>query len=158
MPRRFALTAAALLLTLLAAKSASAQTVRTPGGDVFAGVAIWNEDDARFDAFQLSAGYRPWRFVSIIGDLAFYDHRTTLMGGARVQAAGTGRFAPFAQIMMGNAPLDDIALQPGGGVDIRLARHFAVRLAADLKISGDDGKTFIGSRVSAGGVITFGRR
>ena len=146
------------LLLLLIPRPASAQVTHVPRGDVFAGVAVWHEDYDQFNGFQLTGSYRPFRAVSFIGDLTTYSHRNTFMGGARVHLAAGRRVEPFIQFMMGSAPLDDIALQPGVGVDIRAARNVAVRLAADFKISGDDGSTYFGTRMSAGVVFRFGHR
>lgn len=79
------------------------------------------------------------------------DHAGHRAAGVRVQ--GRGRVAPFAQVLYGSAPLDDIAIQPGAGVDFRVSRHTAIRGAFDFKISGDDGSTYTGSRVSVGMVV-----
>jgi len=61
-------------------------------------------------------------------------------------------------VLAGTAPLDDFAIQPGFGVDIRLSRRTAVRAGFDLKISGDEGGTFIGTRLSVGMVILLGEK
>ena len=148
----------ALVLTLACAPDALARQAapELPRADVFAGLGVWNEEDERFDAFQMTGGYRPWRYVAFIGDFAAYGGgRNTLMGGVRVQARG--RIAPFGQVLYGSAPKDDIAIQPGAGVDFRFARHGAIRAAFDFKISGDDGSAYTGSRVSIGAVLLLGR-
>ena len=143
-----------VLVVAAGAAPAFAQQARSesPRADVFVGAAAWNEEDRRFDGVQFTGGYRPWRYVSFIGDFTAYgEGRNTLMGGARVQA--TGRVAPFARILYGSAPLDDIAIQPGAGIDFRFARHGAIRGAFDYKISGDDGSTYVGYRLSVGVVL-----
>ena len=155
---RAVLIASCCLSMVLMPRPASAQATDVPRGDVFAGVAVWHEDYGQFNGFQLTGSFRPVRAVSFIGDLTTYSHRNTFMGGARVHLAAGRRVEPFIQIMMGSAPLDDIALQPGGGVDIRVSRNLAVRLAGDLKFSGDDGNTYFGTRMSAGVVLRFGHR
>jgi hypothetical protein len=85
-----------------------------------------------------------------------YEDRTTLMGGVRVQSSG--RHTVFGQVLIGSAPLDDIAIQPGIGVDVRLSRRAAVRAGFDPKISGDDGSTYVGTRLSVGLVILLGQQ
>ena len=39
-----------------------------------------------------------------------------------------------------------------------LNRHLAVRGAIDMKIAGDEGGTFVGTRISTGIVVYLGRR
>ena len=150
----FRILAFVALWIALASTPAFAQQTRSesPRADVFVGAAVWNEEDRRFDGVQFTGGYRPWRYVSFIGDFTAYgEGRNTLMGGARVQ--GRGPVAPFAQILYGSAPLDDIAIQPGAGVDFRFARLGAIRGAFDFKIAGDDGSTYTGYRLSIGLVL-----
>jgi hypothetical protein len=147
-----------MLLVLASVVPVSAQQTgsESPRADLSAGAAVWREDDRRFDGFQVTGGYRPWRYVSFIGDFVAYGGgRNTLMGGVRAQ--GTGRIAPFVQVLYGSAPLDDIAIQPGAGVDFRFARHGAIRGAFDYKISGDDGSTYVGYRLSIGLVLLLRR-
>jgi len=128
---------------------------------VFAGVAFWDEDGTTLTGFHLAGTWRPGKHVGIVGDMAIYGdatygHGTTFMGGVRVQSSG--RHTIFGQVLIGTAPLDDIAIQPGMGVDLRLSRRAAVRAGFDLKISGDDGKTFYGTRFSVGLVILLGQQ
>lgn len=150
---------------LLLAAPAAAQTTTppsTPRGDVFAGVAFWNEDSDSFTGFHLSGAYRVSRVVALVGDMAVYgdtgyrEGRTTLMGGVRVQ--GTGRHTLFLQLLMGSAPLDDIAIMPGLGFDVRISTRAAIRVAGDVKFSGDDGNTYLGTRLSIGMVLLLGSR
>jgi hypothetical protein len=49
--------------------------------------------------------------------------------------------------------LDDFALQPGVGLDVYLTRRAATHVAADVKVSGDDGSTCLGGRFSTGIVL-----
>ena len=84
-----------------------------------------------------------------------YGERTTLMAGVRVQS--TGRHSMFVQVLVGSAPLDDIAIQPGLGFDYRISRRLTARAAADVKFAGDDGSTYIGTRLSFGLVYLLGR-
>ena len=161
-----ALPAIAVAMILLAPAPAQAQAPAqasswpTPRGDVLAGVAFWNEEGDSFTGFHLTGTWRPTRHVGIVGDLVSYgettssNSRTTLMGGVRVQS--TGRHSFFGQVLIGSAPLDDIAIQPGAGVDFRLSRRTALRAAFDFKISGDDGNTYYGTRLSIGVAFLLG--
>lgn len=144
-------------LTLLAIpRFAAAQDPVSPRADVSVGVAHFREDGHSINGLHLTGSIRPWRYVGFVGDFTDYRHRNTLMGGVRAQA--TGRIAPFVQFLMGSAPLDDIALQPGGGVDVRIGERLAARVGVDVKIAGDDGRSYIAPRVTVGGVILLGRR
>ena len=143
--------------------SQAAVAASVPRGDVFAGLAIWNEDQATFTGFHLAGAFRTGRHFAVVGDLAFYgsdfeeDTTTTIMGGFRVYGRPR-KVTLFGQFLVGNAPLDDIAFQPGVGVDVRVGRHVALRAGFDIKISGDDGSTYVGSRFSTGVVILLGRQ
>ena len=160
MMKRLLLSMTVAIVALLSlAAPASAQTTGSslvPRGDVFAGVAFWDEEGTNLTGFHLSGTWRPGKHVGIVGDMAVYEDRTTFMGGVRVQSSG--RHAIFGQVLIGSAPLDDIAIQPGVGVDVRLSRRAALRAGFDLKISGDEGGTFIGTRISVGLVILLGQQ
>jgi len=149
----------AALLCLASPATAHAQTnapTLTPRGDMFAGVAFWDEAPTNLCGLHIAGTWRPGKNVGIVGDMAIYGDATTLMGGLRVQSSG--RHTIFGQFLIGTAPLSAIALQPGVGADIRISRRVAVRTAGDLKISGDDGKTFYGTRLSVGVVYLLGQQ
>ena len=127
-----------------------------PRGDVFAGVAFWDEAPTNLCGLHIAGTWRAGKTVGIVADMVIYGDATTLMGGLRVQSSG--RHPIFGQFLIGSAPLSTIALQPGVGVDIRFSRRVAVRTAGDLKISGDDGKTFYGTRLTVGVVFLLGQQ
>jgi hypothetical protein len=138
--------------------SQATRTASEPRGDVFAGVAFWNEDDETLTGFHLAGAFRTGRHFALVGDLALYEQdTTTIMGGVRVYGPAQ-KVSIFGQFLVGNAPLDDIAFQPGVGVDVQVGRNVALRAAFDVKISGDDGSTYIGTRFSTGVVIQLGRK
>jgi hypothetical protein len=58
---------------------------------------------------------------------------------------------------VGSAPFDDIAFQPGLGVDVHISSRAAIRAAFDVKLSGDEG-FYLGTRFSTGLVIKLGRQ
>jgi hypothetical protein len=152
----------AMVALLFVATPAHAQTAQTnasplvPRGDVFAGVAFWNEDGTSLSGFHLSGTWRAGTHIGIVGDFATYGDYSSLMGGVRAQ--GSGRHSMFVQVLVGKAPLDDFAIQPGLGIDVRLSRRAALRAGFDVKIAGDEGGIFIGTRLSVGLVYLIGQR
>jgi len=139
---------------------------RTPKADVFAGAGFWQEDGRSLRGLHLSGAVRTSRHVGFVGDLAFYDGSSvpffpprstvrTLMGGVRVYIP-LQRVTLFGQLLAGRAPLDDFALQPGAGLDLHVNRRVAIRVAGDVKVSGDDGSTYVGRRISTGIVFLLG--
>ena len=142
---------------LIAPPVAAAQT---PKGDLFVGAAFFAEEGNLWTGFQLSGSVNPWRHVGFVGDLTLYgenEGQQTILGGVRFYAPGS-HATVFGQFLVGNAPLDDFAFQPGAGVDVHLNSRLAVRAAIDLKIAGDDGSTYLGTRFSTGLVVKLGRR
>lgn len=135
---------------------ALAQAPPVPRADLFGGVAFFNEDRSTFTGAQVSGAYRMGRRFGVVGDIAFYEERTTYMGGIRVYGTAS-KFDLFGQVLMGSAPLDDIAFQPGFGVDIHVGSRAAIRAAFDVKLSGDGG-FYVGTRFSTGVVIKLGRQ
>jgi outer membrane immunogenic protein len=68
---------------------------------------------------------------------------TSFMGGVRYKKSIGGRFSPFAQVLLGGAHASGsmapgnsgipgspnaFAMAAGGGIDLRLSRHFALRI------------------------------
>lgn len=127
-----------------------------PRADVSVGIANQHELGESLSGFYVSGSWRPWRYVGFAGDLSNYRHLShshgNLVVGVRVQA--TGRIAPFVQLLT----TPDLSLQAGAGVDIRLSRRLAVRVAGDLLQGGDDGFYYVSRRLSAGAVVRFGQR
>jgi len=152
----------AMVALLSVAAPAHAQTAQTnasplvPRGDVFAGVAFWNEDGMTLTGFHFTGTWRAGKHVGIVGDVATYGDYSSVMGGVRAQ--GSGRHSMFVQVLAGKGPLDDFAIQPGLGVDVRLSRRAAVRAGFDVKIAGDEGGIFIGTRFSVGLVFLLGQK
>ena len=158
LPRGLVCAIAAAVIVIACATGARAQNAPVqPRGDVSLGAAFWNEDDRSFQGFHLTGAWRPAPHFGVVGDFVSYgDQRNTLMGGVRVQT--TGPLSVFGQVLLGSAPLDDIAIQPGAGVDVLLTSRMAVRTGVDFKISGDDGSTFYGTRVYVAVAFLFGSR
>jgi hypothetical protein len=147
---------AIVFVLMLVPKATFAQNPSVPRGDVFGGVTFFNEDGFTFTGAQFSGAFRANRHVGVVGDIAFYEGRTTYMGGVRVYGRAS-KVEVFGQLLVGSAPLDDFAFQPGFSIDVRISSHAAVRAAFDIKVSGDEG-VYVGSRFSTGVVIYLGRR
>jgi hypothetical protein len=151
--------AGAMMVVLLVPARASAQSSSSlfvPRGDVLSGVAFFDQDGTSLCGFHLTATWRTGARVGVVGDMAVYGDSTSVMGGVRIQSSG--RHSIFVQMLAGKAPLSSFAIQPGIGFDARVSRRLAVRTAADVKISGDDSKTFVGTRLSVGVVVLLGQQ
>jgi hypothetical protein len=91
----------------------------------------------------------------------------TFMGGPRFRNE-RGKVVPFAQVLAGMARGSveylgesengtDFAIQPGGGVDVRVTDRFGVRVQGDYRIiTGEE--TVNEFRFAVGGVLGFGSR
>jgi hypothetical protein len=84
------------------------------------------------------------RWLGVVGDLGGYavarngfatTHQISYLAGPRVNFRG-GRVTPFAQVLLGAMWASDaivlgskfaFATAAGGGIDVRVSRHFAVR-------------------------------
>ena len=155
---RLSITGAMAALLFVAAPS-HAQTNSTafiPRGDVFSGVAFFEQEGTSLCGFHLTGTWRAGAHVGVVGDVAVYGDHASYMGGVRVQSPG--RHTLFVQLLAGKAPFSFFAIQPGIGFDARVSRRVAVRTSADVKFSGDDSKTFIGTRLSVGLVILLGQQ
>jgi opacity protein-like surface antigen len=91
----------------------------------------------------------------------------TFMAGPRVASHANSLVTPFAQVLLGGSHIKgglewDGALntgftyQPGGGVDVRVARNAAVRLQGDYRIIRTSGRNNKESRFLAGVVLSRG--
>jgi hypothetical protein len=154
MHRQF-LIASAALVVCLAASPAMAQESRADGALSW---STWSEDDRTAQGWAASAAFYPSRRVGVVWDFGRYRDLPLdfHMGGVRIRFPQR-RVTPFLQLLAGRAPFDDFAFQPGGGVDLHFHRHLAARVAADVKVSGDDGSTYVAKRFSAGLVVSIGR-
>jgi hypothetical protein len=96
----------------------------------------------------------------------------TLMGGPRVSFLRGGKASPFAHALFGllrekaGVKVLDVTISEdesrfgmlfGGGLDVRVASRWAVRLEGDYERSSKDGDTQSGFRACVGAVYRFGR-
>lgn len=102
------------------------------------------------------------------------DH--SLLGGVRF--SGTRRVAPFGRVQVGflhsvitsqqtsegayygfpfqtsSRAKSALVIQPGGGLEVRINRHFAASAGVDLQLS----NLYLQARFTTGAVISFGRK
>jgi hypothetical protein len=147
--------------------------LRDPGGSI---LAATSDDDSFAAGWAAGAAWRLWRSVSAVGEVAgHYKQRTTLeenvslsyhafLGGPRVSLT-LGPLTEFLQALGGVAhgrgsafgttvTVTDLALQPGGGVDIALGRHLAARLQLDYRwIKGSAGRDAASQFRAVAGVV-----
>jgi hypothetical protein len=126
--------------------------------DASVAASTWREDRKTSPGWTGSFAIYVSQPVGIVAEFGEYRGlpQSFGMGGVRVRWAGRTA-TPFVQILFGQAPRSDLALQPGVGVDRHFFRDVAVRLAADVKVSGDDGATYLAGRFGAGLVLLVGR-
>jgi hypothetical protein len=120
--------------------------------------STWTEHRRTSQGWAASAALYPSRLLGLVIDAGRYADLPldVRMAGVRIRVPAV-RVTPYAQFLVGRAPRDDFALQPGAGIDVHVHRHLAARLATDVKVSGDDGSTYLAVRFSAGLVVSIGR-
>ena len=87
-----------------------------------------------------------------------------VLGGLRIDLVRLGPVCLFAQGLIGLERFAEpgfsergLALQPGGGVDLGLARRIAIRAEGDFRVAREEGVTFREGRVTFGVVLGFGQ-
>jgi hypothetical protein len=128
--------------------------------------------------WDAGASYRITHVISVVGEAGGdYNsdgdtslHIYTYSGGARFQSGSRSeRFKPFAQLLMGagsdNGSIGQSevtnhfpVITPGGGVDVRAAEHFAVRVKLDFPLYATFGDVHKGFRLGIGASIPVGRK
>ena len=120
--------------------------------------------------------YYPSKWLGVVGEVsgaADTDGRSsamyTFMGGPRAMLR-RGRFEPYAQVLIGGSHFSNSGVQQGtggasansfaaavgGGVDLKVVHHFAVRLVqVDYLFTHFGGATQNDFRVSSGFVFRF---
>jgi hypothetical protein len=108
-------------------------------------------------------------YLVVVGE-AGVNHFTdanvsSFLGGARLRLPNAApRLLPFAQVLLGlyhcgACDINDFALQVGGGLDVKLARHNDVRIRGqvDVRHMFDSVEDFNAVRVSVGVVVPLNR-
>jgi hypothetical protein len=87
-----------------------------------------------------------------------------ILGGLRIDLVRLGPVHLFAQGLVGLERFAEpgfsergLAVQPGGGVDLVLARRIAIRAEGDFRAAREEGVTFREGRVTLGLVLGLGR-
>jgi opacity protein-like surface antigen len=170
--------AGALLAILALALPAKAQN-ETPKMEVYGGYdyVLVNASGSSFN-FNGGSGqfvYNANRWLGIVGDLGGYYTADGFTGGIfsylfgpRISFRGHGRVTPFAQVLVGGArsivdfPQNTFAMTAGGGVDVKVSPHFAIRpIQAEYFLTQFSNSTTTRQnnfRYSAGVVFQFGKR
>jgi hypothetical protein len=119
-----------------------------------------------------SLAYNPNRWLGLVGDFGGYHaspagvsfNTYTFLFGPRLTLRNPTKVNPFAQVLVGGAHLTaagvagsvtDLAFSVGGGVDIGLLPHLALRPQVDYVGIRDSGTTTNCTRVSVGFVVHF---
>lgn len=116
-----------------------------------------------------SLAYNPNKWLGIVGDFGGYHaspggaslNTYTYLFGPRVSLRNPSKFSPFAQFLLGGSRLTDggssnqFAYSFGGGVDIGLLPHLALRPQLDYVGLRNSGQTANCARLSIGFVVHF---
>jgi hypothetical protein len=176
--------ALALLATALPATAQEASTLEAYGGYDYVrynatpretGVPLSESFNANGASGQIA--YNPNNWLGLVGELSGYalarqglgtTHQVSYLFGPRISVR-RGKVTPFAQVLVGRTWLEDgitfgsitvFAMTAGGGVDIGVSRHIAIRPAqAEYFLTAlSDGNTNRQNnfRFSAGVVLRFG--
>jgi hypothetical protein len=86
------------------------------------------------------------------------------LAGARVRLTRGARLATFVQTLVGTERFSEpglvqsgLAVQPGAGIDLRIAGPLGARVQADYRIARQDEVTYKEVRVAVGAVLFFDR-
>jgi len=119
-----------------------------------------------------SIAYNPIPFMGVVGDFGGYHaspggvsvNTYTYLFGPRINFRNPTRITPFAQFLVGAAHLTagngggsttDFSYSFGGGVDLPVLPHLAVRPQVDYVGIRDSGNTANCTRVSVSAVLHF---
>ena len=143
-------------------------------------IAKQNPDlSANFPAgWMVSGGARVWGWLAAIGEVSGSSKTLsipgdkpklriyTFMAGPRFTRPAHAGINPFAQVLLGSArasttvlgirdTVTDFSYQPGGGIDVNMARRFGARFEGDYRIVRAGGHNSKEPRVVAEAVIGF---
>jgi outer membrane immunogenic protein len=173
--RKVILLAGLLLLTATASRAQD-----TPGAEVSASYSylrfgVRNGVNQNGASISVAGNFNRW--LGLAGDFGGY-HKSeagvsfntyTYMGGPRFSYRHSSRVTPFAQVLLGGAhgslsgfggsgSTNGFAYSAGGGVDLGLTRHLALRPQLDYIGMRFSGTTVNTVRGSFGIVFRFGNR
>jgi opacity protein-like surface antigen len=163
----------ATVLTLAAAVPASAQSVDASFG--YSYFHLGGNGGVSQNGISGSVAFNPNRWFGLVGDFGGY-HGTinvpnevslntyTYLFGPRLSFRNPSTFTPFAQALIGGSRVtvgsgggstDQFAYSVGGGVDIKLLPHLALRPQLDYVGLNTPGSHTNCTRVSIGFVVHF---
>jgi hypothetical protein len=171
---------AAAVLFLIAAGAASVSAQQDRGTDGFAGYSMLRSGEENLHGWHVALGIGVSGRVGILVDAS--GHQATdasgtdlsafsVMAGPRVSFGG-GRVRPFLHVLAGlvrskagievsgveiTESTSDAGGAAGGGVDLGFGERWALRGAADYRLTKADDETVGDPRFSAGVVYRFGR-
>ncbi len=155
--RRFIFLAAIFFAIPLAAAAQSTSKVELFGGYTYTRIYNTDGDTGGSNGFTGDVGFFPLKWAGVVADVGYgFSNGYVLSDGTSVFAPthsihyfagprirwGFGRVTPYAQALFGavhrdqlQAPEDliapaqtNFAFKIGGGVDLKVARHFSLRL------------------------------
>ena len=169
-----------LLVGLLLLTAATSQAQDTPGAEVSAGysfVRLGVSYGVNQNGASVSVAGNFNRWLGLVGDVGGYHtsgagvtfNTYTYMGGPRVSYRNSSRVTPFAQVLVGGArgslngfgtsgSGNGFAYSAGGGVDLGVTKHLAMRPQLDYIGMRFPGNTVHTVRGSFGIVFCFGGR
>jgi hypothetical protein len=168
--KRLLLLGLGLSLGLLSAAPSRAQG----SVDASVGYSYFHEGsgvDLNMNGISGSIAYNPIPFMGIVGDFGAYHaspagvsvNTYTFLFGPRINFKNPTRVTPFAQFLVGGthgtaagAPsVTDFSYSFGGGVDLPVLPHLALRPQVDYVGIRDSGNTTNCTRVSISAVVHF---
>jgi hypothetical protein len=169
-----------LLVGLILLTAAASRAQDTPATDVSASYSylrfgVNNGVNQNGASLSVAGNFNHW--LGLAADVGGY-HKTqggatfntyTYMGGPRFSYRNSGRVTPFAQVLFGGArgtlggtagsgANNGFAYSAGGGVDLGLTRHLALRPQLDYIGMRFSGNTINTVRGSIGIIFRFGNR
>src|SRR5215468_3157343 len=161
----------AIVLTLVAAVPASAQSVDASFG--YSYFRLSGDNGVNQNGISGSLAYNPNRWLGLVGDFGGY-HGTigadvslntyTYLFGPRLSFRNPSTITPFAQALIGGSRItvgsgggstNQFAYSLGGGVDVKLLPHLALRPQLDYVGLNTPGSHTNCTRVSIGFVVHF---
>lgn len=160
----------AFLLSLTAAIPASAQSVDASVG--YSYFRLGNSGGINQNGVSGSVAYNPNRWLGLVGDFGGYhgtaagvDINTyTYLFGPRLSLRNPSGFTPFVQALIGGSRItlnqgfgstNQFAYSVGGGVDLKLLPHLALRPQVDYVGLDTPGSRTNCTRASIGLVVHF---
>jgi hypothetical protein len=124
---------------------------------------------------SVSAAVNANRWLGLLGDLGVYHaspfgsslNTYTFLVGPRFSARNRSRITPFAQALIGGAHLTagsssgsvtPFAIGAGGGIDVQMTKHLALRPQLDYFALRSNGETLHSARGTIAMVFRFGDR